>query len=60
MKTGLDDGVPLKKCAINAWRDKEIAKLYSGGLSLREIANHLGDISHEGVRAAIERSKINY
>ena len=35
-------------------RDKELIKLYAKGLTYREIASRLGDISYQGVHKRIE------
>ena len=57
LKTGLDDGPPLPKNAIDAWRNPKIIKMRENGLSLRAIATKF-NLSHEGVRAILTRNGI--
>lgn len=58
MKTGLDDGPPLPKNSIAAWRNPEIIKMRNKGSSLRAIAN-MFNLSHEGVREILRRNGIS-
>ena len=53
MKTGIDDGVPMTRWAINLWRDPIIIADRKSGLSLRDVAKKHG-VSHEKVRYLTE------
>lgn len=53
MRDGLDDGPPLPRWVVNAWKRERVVSEWQAGATLRDLAaKH--EVSHETVRAWTE------
>jgi len=57
LRTGIDDGPPLPKSVINAWKLPQILAMRKVGNSLRSIAKKF-DVSHQYIADILNKNGI--